>query len=193
VSSRRHDEDTAPAASLTYRCSFFLSRWLETEISPSPTPAAGRSAQRTPQRRARGGRARCGRPRRRPPPRQGAEAQVLEVSAGRESTTTRPPRRLPDSAGEPAATVWVERAGKRSWGAPPRVRRCGLNECSAGAAWASSTRNRPADAVGLRRRDGLGRGGAPRRPGGAPASRSERGGGCAGKVLDEMLVSLLWW
>jgi hypothetical protein len=104
-----------------------------------------------------------------------------------------PPRRLPDSAGEPAVTVWVERAGKRSWGAPPRVRRCGLNECSAGAAWASSTRDRPADAVGLRRRDGLGRGGVPRRPGGAPASRSERGGGCAGKVLDEMLVSLLWW
>jgi hypothetical protein len=90
VSSRRHDEDTAPSASLTYRCSFFLSRWLETEISPPPTPAAGRSAQRTPQRRARGGRARCGRPRRRPPPRQGVEAQVLEVPAGRESTTTRP-------------------------------------------------------------------------------------------------------
>jgi hypothetical protein len=90
VSSRQHDEDTAPSASLTYRCSFFLSWWLETEISPSPTPAAGRSAQRTPQRRARGGRAQCGRPRRRPPPRQGAEAQVLEVLAGRESTTTRP-------------------------------------------------------------------------------------------------------
>jgi hypothetical protein len=49
------------------------------------TGAGGRSL--SPHR---GGRARCGRPRRRPPPRQGAEVQVLEVPAGRESTTTRP-------------------------------------------------------------------------------------------------------